>query len=116
MTPEQPQYAPPPGYAPPPQPAPAADAGLWRHSHIMTQIYFIMTQILNTSYQKSGAGADAGGGEAAPASDAGGDAGQCYNHFVTIQETQVSFSTVFVLPCYTKKFLHHTTIQVILNI
>jgi len=48
MTPEQPQYAPPPGYAPPPQPAaPPADAG---------------------------AGADAGGGEAAPASDAGGDA------------------------------------------
>ena len=49
--------------------------------------------------QCSGAGADAGGGEAAPASDAGGDAGQSHNHFVTNQEIKVSFSTVFVVPC-----------------
>ena len=34
----------------------------------------------------SGAGADAGGGDAAPASD-GGDAGQTYEHFVINQKT-----------------------------
>ena len=105
MTPEQPQYAPPPGYAPPPQPAaPPADAGAWRHYNIMTQIT-----------QCSGAGADAGGGEAAPASDAGGDAGQSHNHFVTNQEIKVSFSTVLSFLVNTKKFLLHTTIIIILD-